>query len=506
MRRLDFISQSPQLSIFKEDANKTNLGGVLYLIYIIVLLLLAIIYFFDYFSNEKYEYNYTFVKRTLDNELEDEDMKSALHYDLDCWFVLGKDGANMEKNNIIGNENFVIVDIPLLAKKLETGERDQDHYLVINTNSDDEECIIRQGQSYNKSTGDFSLGVLYRCDGENCYIREEDKIKVTSYYLYFAYKGLKLDHQNPDKPIQPLPENSYWLETVQFLENTNIVYFFWGLIKYEEEKGIFSKNYDNVVGNSNTYYAGNMKSKETYSDDGHMKTMPDNYWRIKDENGNHFILLLYLEVFPQPNEYERYSRKKISVLDILADVSALASTVLDLMALAYGFLYSQNYDNYRIVENILTKKMNITLNPMHQNLNVKPKTFNQKIEEVNDKKSNIELSSNLIVGKKKKRKISKLLKTQTQKSIKKEDPENVNLPSPRFIDFLLHNLYFECFGHSSRQALIGSCNDIVAKYITIESILYNQMRLEYLWNDYKWNNPKYEENLKDDLILDLREK
>ena len=32
------------------------------------------------------------------------------------------------------------------------------------------------------------------------------------------------------------------------------------------------------------------------------------------------------------------------------------------------------------------------------------------------------------------------------------------------------------------------------------------MRLEYLWNDYKWNNPKYEENLKDDLILDLREK
>ena len=27
MRRIDFISQGPQLSIFKEDANKTNLGG-----------------------------------------------------------------------------------------------------------------------------------------------------------------------------------------------------------------------------------------------------------------------------------------------------------------------------------------------------------------------------------------------------------------------------------------------------------------------------------------------
>ena len=33
MRRIDFISQGPQLSIFKEGANKTILGGVLYLIY-----------------------------------------------------------------------------------------------------------------------------------------------------------------------------------------------------------------------------------------------------------------------------------------------------------------------------------------------------------------------------------------------------------------------------------------------------------------------------------------
>ena len=132
--------------------------------------------------------------------------------------------------------------------------------------------------------------------------------------------------------------------------------------------------------------------------------------------------------------------------------------------------------------------------------------MDQKIEEVNHEKSKIELNSNLTVGMKKKRKISKLLKTHTQKSIKKEDPENLNLPSPRFIDFLFHNLYFECFGHSSRQALIGSCNDIVAKYITIENILYNQMRLEYLWKEYKWNNPEYEANQKDDLLLDLREK
>ena len=47
MRRLDFISGSPQLNIFREGANKTNLGGTLYLIYILVLILLAIIYIYS---------------------------------------------------------------------------------------------------------------------------------------------------------------------------------------------------------------------------------------------------------------------------------------------------------------------------------------------------------------------------------------------------------------------------------------------------------------------------
>ena len=132
MRKIDFISQGPQLSIFKEDANKTNLGGFLYLIYIIVLILLAIIYLFDYISNEKYEYDYTLVKRTLDQEIEDEDMNSTLYSDLDCWFVLGKDGSDMEKNNITGNENFVMVDVSLLTKKAKTGkDREEDGYLVL---------------------------------------------------------------------------------------------------------------------------------------------------------------------------------------------------------------------------------------------------------------------------------------------------------------------------------------------------------------------------------------
>ena len=48
MRKLDFISRSPQLSIFRESSNKNNLGGVLFLIFIIILILLAIVYISDF--------------------------------------------------------------------------------------------------------------------------------------------------------------------------------------------------------------------------------------------------------------------------------------------------------------------------------------------------------------------------------------------------------------------------------------------------------------------------
>ena len=51
--------------------------------------------------------------------------------------------------------------------------------------------------------------------------------------------------------------------------------------------------------------------------------------------------------------------------------------------------------------------------------------------------------------------------------------------------------------------MINSCNDIVAKYLTVEKLIYNQIKLEYLWKDYKWNNKKFEGKEKDDLFWDL---
>ena len=483
MRRLDFISKAPNFSIFKEGANKTNLGGFLCVVYIIIILLLAIVYFYDYFTNDKYQFNYTLVKASLNSKSLDknEEMSSIINTDKNYVAWLGKDNPDPfnPSNTMIKNKNFIIVDINKI-----------DNPVIGN----DDECVIKPFTEFKYKVNDLQIGVLYRCNLDDCTIRYEDKIHVTSYYLFLGYQGFSIEHQNPENPIQPLTSGDFWLNTVQFLENTNIAYLNWELIEYEEEQGIFAKTYNHMVGNSQTYYGGYYKSKETFTDDGHVKNIPETDMRIKDLNGNHFTLLLYLATYGNPREYERYSRKKISFLDVLADVSALASTVLDLMALAYGFLYEENYDNYKIIENILTKKMNIIIN-------------NQKIIKEDDEKDKIELKTDLIESKtsEENEKAGISIKENNQGE-EKRNKENLDLPSPNFFDFLFNKLYFKCFGPSSKQNLIDSCNDIVAKYITIENILYNQMKLEYLWKDYKWNNPQNEIGQKDGLILTLKEK
>ena len=74
--------------------------------------------------------------------------------------------------------------------------------------------------------------------------------------------------------------------------------------------------------------------------------------------------------------------------------------------------------------------------------------------------------------------------------IKVKDDKDRVIPKLTFIDFMLNKVYFEkCCKVSNRQKLISSCNNIVSKYYTIEYIIYNQIKLENLLKDYKWNDP-----------------
>ena len=493
MRKLDFISVAPNLSIFKAGSNKANFGGILFLIYIIILLLLAAIYIYDFANKDSYTFEYTFIKeKDKGAELKEDDrINEFLNTDFNFSVSLEKflmDNKNAEELS----DNFIMIDIFELSRKLDEKRSSIEGLSGSNfINIDDsffDDCKIRKNYSYKRKLSildQIGLAVFYRCNGTDCKIREEDKLKLDSYNLNFKYRGFIIDHQNSEEPIMQLPEDRFWQESFRFLENTMIIFVKWSLIQYEEKKGIFGKMFDDIRGHSNMYYGGDIKSRETYIDDGHVRAFPDQIWNVTDKDGNHFITLLLLlsNIFA---DNDKYTRSANSVLDVLANLAALGSTILSLVGLAYRILYSHNYDNYKIIENILTKQLRVNINP-----------FNDK----KDTEAKIELNTGLIEQDLEENDNKELI---GEEKPKKGPSENINLPSPKFYDFLLNFFYFKCCRPSNKQSLINSCNNIVAKYITIEKLLYNQMRLEYLWKDYKWNNPQYGIKEKDDLLLELK--
>ena len=490
MLKLDFISAAPNLSIFKAGSNKTNLGGVLFLIYVILFILFAIIYLYDYFTKETYSYNYTFVKNNTNLP---EEAKLMNEKEFDFYFSLIK-GVSTGVTNL--SNNFLIIDIESLYQKKDEPNPEDGFYYINTSETSNEKCIIKQYSKYQRRLKDFRLAVLYRCNGTNendCTIRKDDKIEIDSYRLHSGFRGYLFDHQNPENPLPILEENKYFFQDIQFLENTNIIYLNWKLIEYEETQSAFSKIYSDISNKKKSYWGGEIDSVETYTDDGHMKEMPSKVWKIKDEKGNHFIMLLYLENHFL-DDYDKYTRTAKSIIDVISNICALSSTVLNLIGLSYRFLYSQNFDNYKIIENIVTEKLRVNIN----HLKNEEKIAEPKIElkdNLMDFKSDFEEKEKIDVD-----------ENKGEESQAKGSSDNLDIPSLNFLNFLIHTFYFKCFGPSSKQSLIKSCNDIVAKSITIENIVYNQMKLEYLWKDYKWNNPEYEIKQKDDLILNLKEK
>ena len=74
-----------------------------------------------------------------------------------------------------------------------------------------------------------------------------------------------------------------------------------------------------------------------------------------------------------------------------------------------------------------------------------------------------------------------------EKIISKENKNKI-LPKLSFFDFYFNNIYFKCCKRRKKQEILELCNAIKLKYISIDLVLYNLIRLESLFKDYKWNN------------------
>ena len=72
-----------------------------------------------------------------------------------------------------------------------------------------------------------------------------------------------------------------------------------------------------------------------------------------------------------------------------------------------------------------------------------------------------------------------------------------------FYEFLFNNFYCKKCCNSNNQNFVSTCNEIVSRYNSVDHILYNQIKLENLFKDYKWNNPKLNDIKNNELIMDL---
>ena len=79
------------------------------------------------------------------------------------------------------------------------------------------------------------------------------------------------------------------------------------------------------------------------------------------------------------------------------------------------------------------------------------------------------------------------------------------LPKLSFFEFYFIYIYFKICKRRKNQEIINICDKIIFKYISIDNVLYNLIRLENLFKDYKWNNPRLNSLKNNEIIKELLE-
>ena len=196
--------------------------------------------------------------------------------------------------------------------------------------------------------------------------------------------------------------------------------------------------------------------------------------------------------------YDMYRRDKISIFDPIANICALVTTLYGVITFIFCLIYSRNFDSYKIVEKILTNRA---------------KLYNKKEESTGE----IELTNKIInniddddkkdtllnVNEKEEKDNKYEINDIKEDKITTDTKSIFKLPKFHFYSFIYNNIYFKKYCTSSTQEMISSCKEIISKYYSIDAVIYNQLRLENLFRDYKWNNPKLNiEN--NDLIFKIK--
>ena len=391
--------------------------------------------------------------------------------------------------------------------------------------------------------------VIYKCNDDDC-----------SNFLYNTFMGVTITTENyeiihnasnPIKKTECTPllsdgtNETYcnYIISEYFQDNKTLnLDFKLTSILYEEKKGI-SRLFDYISGKEKKYTTAffEEETKRTEYYDKEFYYLRDKYlsevnniknYYYEEEEGEYeyeynenedpdfykekYYLISNIETKPM-DKYEKYSRSEIGFLSVLANIGALFSTLQVVFAVVYKF-YSKKFDNYEVVEKIL--KTELQKSKMNKNL-IKLSDKNKDIDlqmelsELNpkEKESNMDTMTMPLIkdstGKEKEidakevnnseEKISE--EQKEEKALIKE--EDRILPKISFFEFYFNHIYFKICKRRKNQEIMNICDKIIFKYISIDYVLYNLIRLENLFKDYKWNNPQLNSLKNNEIIKEL---
>ena len=355
---------------------------------------------------------------------------------------------------------------------------------------------IQRDEIIERRINDIHIVVLYKCLENETYCDIDEKDKRAFYQLLIYYQGFLV---NPRSTIPIIKQGKNIFHNDIFNFNQDFIFdesFKWKIIRVEETKGIsrlfdiFKEEEEEDIKENDIYIGGRLEKyyKDIYSSDS-------GYSLVKNTR---LMTNIYIYGTKRINAYncENYVRKETSLLDVYAKVFSLWMSLYSGISFLFSKLYSKSFDKYKIIDTILNNNIkNFSKNKIQiQKINqlqeiqiqdnlLENVPFNDKNDVKGDENDNLNNIENFI---------------------DKNDKKDIFLPKRTFMDFIYNTFYFENKCRSEKQELICACNNIVLKYYSVENILYNQIILENLLQDYKWNNPELKNIINNNSFADLK--
>ena len=479
MKKFDILSQPPRTFIFERISNKTNLGGVLTIIYLIIMIFISIYYIYNYIIGDKYEYFYSY------RELPEEQKKKVFRgFNTTPPIHIKLDAVNELNTNISSNLKFVFYEKNSEEKMIYRDEWTEIHI--------PDNAIIDLYYS-TENINNFTVGEIKEIE-----FSENFEVNLT-------YETFYLDHQNPKCPFKKI----FFYKYLRFnFERNFILYLNWEFTKYKEKNDIF-KIFSNYLRRpiqflDGRFILGDLKEEKN----------EDLYNELTIEGKVHKYLGSIVLLNPKDTIHE-YLRQKKEWLSVLANIFALGNTFYSFFVKIFYLFYSKKYDHYKIFKNILLldetiKKSKSIFISESSNLQLN-KVVEEKTLEVQDiqvissnKRKNTGCSSNSSNNNNDKGSEFPMTEKEDKYDENENEVNNLNLPKLPFVDFVFNNFYSGKCCTSNKHKLMTLSSKIIYRYYSIENILYNQIKFENLLNDYKWNNPKLKNVQNNKTILEMR--